>query len=182
VTIIELTNIPIYDLGDLLLRPINASDDHDMYEYGSDEEVTKMLSWNAYKEPLEAKEAIEKLFLTRPAKGLPMAHAIVDKASNKMIGTCDFPPINWEEKVATLGYCLNRNYWNKGYMTRVVKALIPFAFDYLQLNSVKVQHYKENIGSKRVIIKSGFTYIGDEYNKSTNMTMPTYLLKRKSDH
>lgn len=175
----DLKNIPTYDLEELLLRPIEESDYLDMYDYGKDDEVTKMLSWSSFKEPLEAKEAIRKFFLTRPENNLPSAHAIIHKATNKMIGTCDFPSVDWETKTATLGYCMHRNYWKKGYMTKVVKALIPFAFDYLKLDAIKVQHHPDNIGSKKVILKCGFTYIDDVYNQSLNMTLPTYMLTKE---
>lgn len=178
-TKIELTDIPSYDLGDLLLRPIKESDYQDMFAYGSDEEVTKMLSWNAFTSPLQAKEAIRKFFLSRPSNQIPSAHAIVHKGTNQMIGTCDFPGVDWDRKVATLGYCMHRAYWGKGYMTRVVKALFPFAFEYLKLDAIKVQHHPDNIGSKKVIIKSGFTYKNDEYNRSLDLILPTYVLTKE---
>ena len=175
----KLRNIPTYDLGDLLLRPIQESDYLDMYEYGSDNEVTKMLSWRSFTNPLQARDAIKKIFLTRPNRNIPNAHAIIHKETTKMIGTCDFPSINWETKTATLGYCMNRNFWGNGYMTKVVKKMIVFAFEELKLNAIHVQHHPDNIGSKKVILKSGFIYIGEQYNKSLDMTLPSYIMKHE---
>jgi ribosomal-protein-alanine N-acetyltransferase len=96
-----------------------------------------------------------------------------------MIGTCDFPSINWEKKTATLGYCMNRKYWGNGYMTRVVEQIILYAFDELKLDAIHVQHHPLNIGSKKVILKNNFIYTGEEYNRSLDMTLPSYLLRRE---
>jgi ribosomal-protein-alanine N-acetyltransferase len=175
----QLINIPTYDLGDLVLRPIQITDYLDMFEYGSDDEVTKMLTWNSFTDPSEAKKAIEHIFLTRPTRNIPNAHAIIHKATNKMIGTCDFPSVDWDKKTATLGYCMNRRYWGKGYMTRVVRQIIHFAFDDLQLDAIHVQHHPDNIGSKKVILKNNFRYLDDQYNQSLGLSLPTYLLKKE---
>lgn len=44
----KLTNIPVVDLGEILLRAVISEDYNDMYKYGSDDEVTKYLVWNTY--------------------------------------------------------------------------------------------------------------------------------------
>ena len=67
-----------------------------MFLYESDPEVTKTLFWDTYKEERDALESIKNVFLTRPTKGVPLAHAIVHK-KNKMIGTCDIFFIDYEK-------------------------------------------------------------------------------------
>ena len=174
----QLTDIPNYDLGDIILRPIQFSDYKDMFAYGSDDEVTKYLSWSSFQSLDQAKTTMNKVFLSRPERNLPLAHAIVHKKTNKMIGTCDFPSVDWEKKVATLGYCLSRDYWGLGYMTKAVKQIISFAFDYLGIDKIRVQHHPKNMGSKNVILKTGFTYVEEIYNSSLAMVLPTYERKK----
>lgn len=174
-----LKNVPTYELLELRLRPVQMIDYLDMYDYGSDDEVTKMLTWDSFKSPEGAKNAIKNIFLTRPERGIPYAHAIIHKKDNKMIGTCDFPSIDWSKKEATLGYCMNRRYWGKGYMTQVVKQIIAYAFEELDLDSIKVQHHPENIGSKKVILKCGFVYKEDRYFSSLALMLPTYFLTKE---
>jgi RimJ/RimL family protein N-acetyltransferase len=95
-----------------------------------------------------------------------------------MIGTCDFPSIDWTNKTATLGYCMHSAYWGKGYMTKVVKQVLDFAFDYLGMETIRVQHHPNNIGSKRVIEKVGFVYQKQSYNPSLKMELPTYVIQK----
>ncbi|XFA99084.1 GNAT family N-acetyltransferase [Candidatus Izemoplasma sp. B36] len=175
----KLTNIPVYDLGDIILRPIREDDYHDMFLYGSDPEVTKTLFWDTYKEETDALESIKNVFLTRPAKGVPLAHGIVHKNENKMIGTCDIFFIDYERGLGEIGYCLNRKYWNKGYTTKACKKVIEFGFDYLGLDKIIIRHHKGNIGSRRVIEKSGFKYLKDVYLESKDEYFPTYSLTKE---
>ena len=179
-TIEQLTNIPEIDLGDIYLRAIKEEDYKDMYEYGKDDEVTKWLLWDTYNSIEDAINSINNVFLTRPEKNLPCAHAIIHKEDNKMIGTCDYCFINWEDSVGEIGYCINRDYWNRGYVTKVCKAIIKYGFEYLGLEKIFIRHVKENIGSKRVIEKCGFKFIKDTFEEKYNQTFSSYILKKEN--
>lgn len=174
-----LENIPSIDLGDIKLRKISIDDYKDMYEYASDDEVTKTLSFNSHKNEEESKETIKKFFLTRSDNGTPAAHAIVDKSSGKMIGTCDVFKVNWENEVCEIGYVINRNYWGKGYMTLACRAVMNFAFEYLKLSKIEIGHYKDNIGSQRVIEKCGFNFVKEEYEEKFDQFIRKYELSKK---
>ena len=63
-------------------------------------------------------------------------------------------------------------------MTKAVKQIMRFAFDYLGMDMIKVQHHPDNMGSKKVILKAGFTYVGEVYNSSLAMVLPTYERKK----
>ena len=175
----ELKNIPIYDLGDIVLRPIVLNDYHDMFEYGSDTEVTKYLLWSTYTKIDDALFSVNEFFLKRPSKGLPQAHAIIDKKNNKMIGTCDFAGYHPEESRGEIGYVLSKDYWGRGIMTKVCKKVIEFGFDYLDLDLITIRHHKLNIGSKMVVQRCGFKYIKEVYNKRFDSFIPYYELQRR---
>lgn len=173
-----LTNLPIVDLGDLLLRPVQYDDYKDMFEYAQDDDVTKYLAWDSYHQIEEAIRSVQQVFLSRPANRIPAAYAIFHKADHKMIGTCDFFKVDWAKQMGEIGYVLNKHYWNKGYMTRVLKELIRFGFEYLDLKYIEIRHLPENIGSKRVIEKCGFRYISDQYYAKMERDIPSYELTR----
>ncbi len=175
----KLTNIPTYDLGEIYLRAVVYEDYKDMYDYGSDDLVTKTLFWDSYKTVEEAKNAVKEVFLSRPSKGVPSAYAVVHKETNKMLGTCDIFFVDWEREIAEIGYCLNRNYWGRGYMTKACKAVLDFGFNYLGLNKIVIRHHLGNIGSKRVIEKSGFIYKEDVYLEKLDTYFPTYALSKE---
>ena len=175
----KLRNIPEYDLGDYLLRAIQYEDHKDMFEYGSDDEVTKTLVWSSYKRIEDAIHSVKNVFLSRPERGLPMAHAIIDKKKNKMIGTCDFHSVDFEKKTGEIGYALNREYWGKGIMTKACLKVMEFGYDYLGLDKIIIKHYKENIGSQRVIEKCGFIKVKDTYSNYKEMFIPSYELTKE---
>lgn len=159
-TVEELKNIPIIDCDTFYMRPLMLKDAEDMLEYGSDLDVVRTMTWGPYKNLEEVKETIDSVFLSRPEVGIPYAYAIVYKENDKMIGTCDFHSIRHDSKRGEIGYCMNRRYWNKGIMTRAVKELIKFGFEYLSLERVEVLHDVDNKSSEKVILKNGFVYEG----------------------
>jgi len=55
---------------------------------------------------------------------------------------------------------LNREYWNKGYMTEALNLILNFSFSKLELNRVEATHYIGNEGSGRVMQKCGMKYEG----------------------
>jgi len=178
-TIDELKHIPVVDLGEIFLRPVVFEDYKDMFEYGSDDEVTKTLVWDSYGTPADAIHSIKNVFLNRPEKELPSAYAIIYKETNKMIGTCDFFKVDWDELIGEIGYVLNRHYWNKGYMTKACRAVRDFGFEYLGLDKIEIRHLPSNIGSKRVIEKCGFRYIGEVYFKHFNKDISSYEMTKE---
>ena len=173
----KLTNIPIIDLGEIYLRAVEYEDYKDMFEYGNDPYVTKTLTWK-YNEISDAINSVKNVFLSRPSRSLPSAYAIVYKANNKMIGTCDFHTIDWDIKQGEIGYVINRKYWNKGYMTLCSKALIDFGFSYLELDSIIITHDAKNTSSKRVIEKSGFRFVKDFISGKTSNLSKLYQIKK----
>ncbi len=174
-----LTNIPIIELDNIILRAVKREDYLDMYDYGKDDEVTKTLLWDRYENIDEAKSSCERVFLSRPSRGLPSAYAIVDKVSKKMIGTCDFCKVVWAEDYGEIGYVLNRDFWGKGYMTKACNAVMKFGFEYLGLDKIEIGHFESNIGSKRVIEKCGFKYTHTKTHERTSEPIPMYELYRK---
>lgn len=174
-----LEEIEEIDLGDLLLRKIELSDYEDVYDYGKIPEVTEYLVWNYYTKLEDAKESIQNIFLPRPSKGIPAAYAIVVKEINKMIGTCDFHSVDFSKLTGEIGYVLHPEFWGKGYMTRVCKALMDFGYDYLGLKTITIGHDINNTGSRRVIEKCGFRFVKEEYHEGLRMHGRFYELSKE---
>lgn len=156
----KLENIPVVDCGTFVLRAIGIQDAQDMYEYAGDDEVTAKLSWPSHRSVEDTKRSIYENFLTRPERGLPNAYAIVWKENNKMIGTCDFWHVDFKNSCGEIGYVINKEYWNKGIVTRALKELIKFGFEYLELERIQIAHATDNPSSKRVIEKCDFRFEG----------------------
>ncbi|WP_025724681.1 GNAT family N-acetyltransferase [Acholeplasma granularum] len=175
---------PIIYFENYLLRPVQIEDANDMYEYGSDLETVKFLSWGPYMDVTEAHGSIKQFFLKRPQRGLPIGYAIVDLKLNKMIGTIDFHTII-SDGVAEIGFCLNKAYWKKGIMTKALHQILQVGFYYHGFKKIVIGHANQNTGSKRVIEKNKFIfdYVDNEkyYNRFTGQNEPSswYYLTRE---
>lgn len=166
--------MPVIDCGDFYLRSITKKDYKDLFEYGSDPEVTRFLSWGPYEDIDEAKWTIDKYFLQRPSHNLPIGYAIVYKENNKMIGTIDFHTIDFANECGEIGYVLNKNYQGLGIMTKALQTMIGVGFNILNLNRIEIRHVIENTASQRVIEKCDFRYEGILRRRHFDMKISKY--------
>ncbi|MCD4826169.1 MAG: GNAT family N-acetyltransferase [Acholeplasmataceae bacterium] len=161
-----------------MLRTIKTSDYLDLFEYGKDPTVTKFLNWGPMVLPVEARRSIKEIFYPRTKIGLPRGYAIIDLNRNKMIGTVDFHSKVKDAKIAEIGYVIHKDYWSQGIMTQAVKALIKLGFTYLDYDKIIIKHLSKNIGSQKVIEKSGFKFIKKEHYilKKSNLVISDDML------
>jgi len=151
--------LPVLETDRLLLRPVTKEDREDMYEYGSDSELTRYVTWHTYQSIDDADAFIEHL-LGLYAEGQVAPWAIQDKESGRMIGTAGY--VNWDIRQfrAEIGYALARPYWNRGYMTEAMNAILQFGREHMKLMRIEARCMPENIGSGRVLEKLGMQYEG----------------------
>ena len=81
-----------------------------------------------------------------------------------------------------LGYRLKKSYWGNGYATEGSRALIQKGFMELQVEEVFAITMMENLGSRRVMEKSGLSFIREFLNPDFPETKELdveYALNRK---
>lgn len=61
---------------------------------------------------------------------------------------------------AHIGYWIDQRYANRGYTTRAVRALTNFAFTEIRLHRIEINLRPENVASRKVAEKSGYTLEG----------------------
>lgn len=84
-----------------------------------------------------------------------MQVAIADKTKDNLLGDLY---LSKKEKTITIGYSINPTYCRKGYITEVLKALLPkLKIDYPNCEIIAMTE-KENIPSKNLLLKLGFIY------------------------
>lgn len=136
----------------VLLRHIDLTDTEDIYEYASDNEVTKYLTFDSHTTISSTYDFISN-YMSKDEKIFGIVY------ENKVIGSFDLRLVPEHEK-ASFGYALNRKYWGKGIMTEVLKCVMHYCFDVLIINRMESTHYKGNIASRRVMQKCGFVEEG----------------------
>lgn len=92
--------------------------------------------------------------------------AVVLRENNKVIGSvgvlpslANDHPMYGALRQKRIGYVLSKAYWGKGIMTEAVRAVLAFCFDTLDLEAVTVEHYLENVRSRRVVEKCEFMFL-----------------------
>ena len=65
-----------------------------------------------------------------------------------------------ETQTKIIGYVLGEKFWNKGYMTEALDAVIAYLFDATAVNRIEATHDIANPGSGKVMEKAGMTFEG----------------------
>lgn len=80
--------------------------------------------------------------------------AVVRKSDLKFLGWCGLKRVGDE---VDLGFRFYEEFWNNGYATESAKAVIEYAFKHLQLEKLVARCHPNNLASKQVINKLGFS-------------------------
>ncbi|MDW3650321.1 MAG: GNAT family N-acetyltransferase [Bacteroidia bacterium] len=76
------------------------------------------------------------------------------KSTDAFIGAMGIHP-NKEYFKAELGYWIGEPYWNQGYASEALGAILKFGFEELGMNKLFAQHLIDNPASGKVMIKNG---------------------------
>lgn len=153
----------------LILRPFLISDLEDFYNYAKVEGVGEQAGW-PHHDSIDTSRTILEKFISEDK-----VFAIVHKSDNKVIGSIGIEEYQEDEfdlnfkclKGREIGYVLAKDYWNHGYMSEAIKAIISYLFDDIRLDFIVCGFFNENIRSKRIQEKCGFSF----YKKTTFKTM-----------
>ncbi len=80
----------------------------------------------------------------------------------EIVGGAGFHEINRQDKSAEIGYWLTKDSTGKGLVTKSVSRLIDYAFDEMKLNRITIKCVPENVKSRAVPERLGFTNEGVE--------------------
>ena len=136
----------------LLIRPWQSADVADAFSYASDEEWARYLL--NVPQPYTYQDA--ESFITR-VSGIDWAREadFAIELNGHAIGGIRLYLVTPANDVAGLGYNVGRAYWNKGYVTEAVRAILPYAFGTAGLHKVFATADARNLASIRVMQKVG---------------------------
>ena len=141
----------------LKLRLIRTTDAEHIYRtWASDPEVTRYLTWQTHESPEDTRKIVD-LWVSEYEKEGTYRWGIERKSDGVLMGMID--AVGFRNGAPAIGYCLGRAYWNNGYMTEALKAVISELFTE-GYDAVFIEAVVENIGSNRVIEKAGFIFTG----------------------
>ena len=140
----------------LRLRYITADDCDDIYNrWASDPEVAEFVTWKPHQSP-EVTKAVVDFWLKDYKNQNCYRYGIERKTDNELMGMIDV--VGYHHGNPVIGYCIGKRFWNNGYMTEALSAVVN------QLvkdgyNQIVVEAVKDNIASNRVIEKNGFQLV-----------------------
>jgi len=103
----------------------------------------------------------ERAILEDVIKNDAKMFAVVDSATDKLIGNGSIFKINQRNKKAELGIFIgDKTYWNRGYGSDAVKLLLDFGFNILNLNNIMLEVFSFNERAIAAYKKVGFKTIG----------------------
>ena len=158
--------INIIETERLILRPLTFADAEIAY-YGwtGDQDVAKYVSWLPHHSIDETMLWLKDIEWKQDEAGniAPNDNYIwgfVLKENGSLFGSGG---LIWEEdlQLFQVGYNIMKTYWNHGYTTEAMKAILGFAAANLGIKKVSGGHAKENLASAKVIEKLGFVYDRD---------------------
>lgn len=158
----ETSKIPVLYTERLVIRPLTVLDADDMFEYSRTPFVGPSAGWQPHNSLSETIVVIKNMIALRSPNDLGI-WAITLKETGKMIGTIEL--YNYIPMFkAELGYALNPKYWGMGIVPEAVNEVLSFGFEYLSLKRIEASAFVDNLQSKRVCEKCGFTYEGISRN------------------
>ncbi len=84
---------------------------------------------------------------------------IFRKADGASVGACNITPHLREDfQYARIGYTIHNQFWNNGYATETVCAMVKIGFEKLGLHRLEAHVNLDNPASKRVLQKAGFRF------------------------
>jgi ribosomal-protein-alanine N-acetyltransferase len=143
------------DTERLKLRKISLDDVQSIYtNLKSDERVTDNLVKGIHKNSEETLAMVKEIISKYENPGF--YHWGIELIESKeLIGLIDLYDFEFDEMKCNVGYELGYNWWNKGYGTEALKAVVDFAFNQIKVNEISATHNTDNPASGRIMEKVG---------------------------
>lgn len=106
------------------------------------------------------------------------------KSNHDLIGTIDVATKFLRFGACEIGYCYGDKFWNKGYATESIKAVIKYLFEECGADTIFAEHMINNPASGKVMEKAGMKFEGvlksrviDKENKRNDLV--SYAITRE---
>jgi ribosomal-protein-serine acetyltransferase len=150
-----------HDLGDGAdLRFLEMRHAPEFLEFvaANTEHLGVWLEWGQTIQTLEQAQNFIKRGITRYAEdGLPWVGLWLE---NRMVGGILFFPVDARAKSTMIGYWLGADAGGRGLMSKAVLAMLGFVFDDLGLNRLELQAHVDNLKSRALAERLGFSFEG----------------------
>jgi len=145
----------ILETARLILREYQESDFESVHKYASDPEVVRYMEFGPNTETDTMYFIRSQIQHQNEQPRRVFDLALVSKAEAQLIGACSIVVANPQNREGFIGYILNKDHWNQGYITEAADEIIKFGIKELRLHRIYATCHPDNIGSYRVMEKIG---------------------------
>lgn len=145
----------------LILRRINENDYHEAFNnWCSSDNVCKYTLWDKHKDE-SVTQRLYEMWIREYDYPDTFRWIVELKETHEIIGTIDVASKHFIKFGAVeLGYCYGEKFWGKGYATEVLKRVIKYLFDEVEMDVLYADYMERNPNSGKVMKKSGMIYEG----------------------
>ena len=152
----------------LILRQFVPEDAEKMYRnWAGDPEVTKFLTWPAYRE-VEAVRSYIKQLVDSYEKPEYYDWCIAKKEDDEPVGSIGVVHINEKVRSVEIGYCIGREYWHQGITSEALAAVMEYLLHEVGADRIESRHDPRNPHSGAVMRKCGLRYEGTRIRADWN--------------
>lgn len=143
------------DTDRLALRPFHLADVDDVLEYASDPEWARFMRTPPYGRTDAERAVAAQLtlpWMTRPNWAFDLDGTVIGGLTLLL---------DLENRSAEVGYSVGRAYWNRGFCTEALRAVLDVAYaSHDELNRIHARTDPANAASQRVLEKVGMSREG----------------------
>ncbi|MGI1805631.1 GNAT family N-acetyltransferase [Exiguobacterium sp. TDN 0502] len=144
----------------LRLRKIRIADTEVMFQnWLSDERVMRHLIKGPHKTLDETNVRVEEITSSYESKDF-CYWGMEEKRSGTLIGVIDLFNFDETTEHCEVGYCIGHDWWNKGYGSEALAAIVEYGFDKMQIHKISAAHNIDNPASGRIMQKVGMIQEG----------------------
>ena len=161
----------------LRLRPLRTRDAGLIALYGSDRRVAWTTARIPHPYPPGAAEAFIERVTAPGSTERSWALDTGDDAGNGLVGVIAlWPKVDGE---AEIGYWVAPAFWNTGYASEAVEALLPVAAE-AGWRELVAEVFQDNPASARVLTRAGFGWegAGETFSLARGAMVPTFRYRR----
>lgn len=154
----------------LILRKFKDEDASDLFNnWANDSNVTKFLTWPTH-ENLDISKYVIGLWLDEYSNDNVYNWCIELKELGQAIGGISVVSIDENVEEVEIGYCIGKEYWNKGIVTEAFSSIIKFLFEEVDVKRIVAKHDTNNPASGAVMKKCGLQFEGINRKAGKNNT------------
>ncbi len=138
----------------LLLRPLKITDAEEVFEWVSDERVSRYMVYNTYTDIEQVKKWLAYVEQDKSTYNFGFERI----SDGKLIGSGDIG-LDAQKGVWGFGYNFRYDCWGMGYATEAAKAMMNYVYENFGARNFTSSHCEPNLASGNVMKKCGLHFV-----------------------